>query len=205
MNTTENSWRHIILRAFIVSGVGILVGFILYRSAVFIPRMWPFQFTVSSIPAGVAYALNKSSMRRHLLPALLIWYIILTGLIVKLTWRSVILNFAYVVVITLAVFVYNYVVTKPFSSKAILRIVFAGAIISIANGSITILSAIYLFKFILANSVVWLNALEHNAEIGAVIGLAIGAGIEIAEYLNNKLCEHEINLISKDKIVHKDN
>jgi len=203
MNTIENSWSHVILRACIISVTVILAGFIFYRFTIFIPRMWQFQFTVYSISAGIAYAFSKGSMRRHLLPALFVWYVILTGLIVKLTWRSLILNFLFLSVITLLIFVYNYVVTKPYSSKTILRIIFSGAITAIANGLITTLLGIFSFKFVLSHIFVWLSAIEQNLEMGAVIGLALGAGIEVAEYLNSKLNKFEISLLSEDEIVHK--
>jgi len=59
MNIIENPWKHVILRALVISGIGVLVGSIFYRSSVFIPTMRPFQFTVSSISAGIAYAFSE--------------------------------------------------------------------------------------------------------------------------------------------------
>ncbi len=203
MDTIENTWKHIILCAIVISGVGILVGFIFYRYSVFIPTMRPFQFAVSSISAGLAYAFSKSSIQRHLLPALFVWYVVLTGLLVKLTWWSLILNFAYVGGITSAIFVYNYAASKPYSNRIILRIIYAGAIIAIANGLILMFLGIFSVKVIFFHFSVWLSAIEYNVEIGAVIGLAIGLGIEIAEYLNGKMNEYETDLLGEDEIVHK--
>ena len=203
MNIIENPWKHVILRALVISGIGVLVGSIFYRSSVFIPTMRPFQFTVSSISAGIAYAFLKSSMRRHLLPALFIWYVVLTGLLVKLTWWALILNLTYISGVACAILIYSYAITKPYSNRIILRIIYSGAIMSSINCLIMIALAVFSLNAIFSHFSVWLSSVKHNAELGAIIGLAFGLGIEIAEYLNGKLNQYEIALPGEDEIVHK--
>ena len=60
MNTIENAWKQAILRALIVSLSGIILGFVLYQNAIFVPTMVASQFLKSSITAGIAYAANES-------------------------------------------------------------------------------------------------------------------------------------------------
>jgi hypothetical protein len=203
MNTTANDWKHVILRVIVISGVGIIVGFIFYRYSVFIPTMRSFQFTESSITAGIAYAFLKSSTPRNLWASLFVWYVVLTGLLVEFNWWLPILNLAYISGITAAIFIYNRVMNKPFANRAILRIIFGGAITATANGFIIVALGLFSSKSVVSHFTVWLDAIKFNVEIGAVIGLAIGIGIEIAEYLNGKLTEYETELESEDEIVHK--
>jgi len=83
LDTIENIWKHIILPVIVVSGIGILVGFIFNRNQIFIPTMRSFQFTESSVTAGLAYTIFKKPTLRNIWVALFIWDIFLTVLKVK--------------------------------------------------------------------------------------------------------------------------
>ena len=203
MTSIENTWKHIILRVIVVSGVGILVGLTLYRSSVFVPTRWAFQFTVSSISAGLAYAFLKSPLRRHLLPALFIWYVILTGLLLRLTWRSLILDLAYIGGVAFVILIYNYGTTKPYLNNVVLRIIYSGAIMTIVNCVIVICLALFSLNSVLSHVSVFLSSIKLNAEIGVIIGLAVGAGIEISEYIIGKLSEYEIVHPGENEVAHK--
>ena len=138
MNTSKDIWKHLILRVFVIAGVGILVGYIFYRDNVFTPTIRAFQFLGSSITAALVYAVLKSYSSRYLWPVLFVWYVILTGLIVEFNWWLPILNLAYIGGITAAIYAYNYITTRLFVNSAALRIVSSGTIISIVNGLIII-------------------------------------------------------------------
>jgi len=200
MNTIEESWKHIALRVLVISGVGILVGFIFYRGHVIIPTMRSFQFTESSITAGLAYAFWKSSTTRNVFAALFIWYVLATGLFVEFNWWLPILHLAYIGGITASIYLYN-IVVKRYARRAILRIIFAGAIIAVANGFILIVLSLFRFDAAISHLTTRLEWANRNMELGAIIGLAIGIGIEIAEYLNGKFIEHEHSI--EEEVVHK--
>ncbi|MDE3056740.1 MAG: hypothetical protein KGJ59_02115 [Bacteroidota bacterium] len=195
MNTIESTWKHLLLRAAVVSGVGILVGYIFYRSSVFNPHMRAFQFTVSSITAGIAYAMLKSPVPRNLWAALFSWYIILTGLLITFNRWMLILNLVYIIGVTVAIFVYNNVAAKPFLKRAVLRVAFAGAIIATTNGLIIIvLSLVSVRTVIVSHFTTLLKWVNLNMQFGAIIGLAVGIGIELAEYLDKNVVAYENQL-----------
>jgi hypothetical protein len=191
MTTIGSDWKHLLLRAAVISGAGILVGYIFYGGLVFDPTMKASQFFISSITAGLAYAFLKSSKPRNLWAALLIYFIVFAGLRVEVSWWNTILNLVYISLITAAIFVYNYIVRKPFSKYVILRIIFASAITSIANGLIIVVLGAFNVQVIVNQFSHWFEAVEFNVMIGAMIGLAIGVGIELAEYFNSALVEYE--------------
>jgi len=203
MKKNENHWKHILLRAAIISGAGIITGYIIYGSSVFVPTMKAFQFTESGVTAGLAYAFFKSSMTRNLWTALFVWYVVLCGLLIEFNWWLLILNLTYIGGITGGILLYNRVVAKPYLNKLFLRIIFAGAIISIANSIIIVVLGIFSLWVVVAHFPVWSDAIWFNMKIGAIIGLAIGIGIELAEYFDGALVEYENNLVDEEESVQR--
>jgi hypothetical protein len=203
MDKTKKPWKQSILRALIISASGILFGFVLYGNAVFISTLVPVQFTVSSITAGIVYAALKSQSPRIVWAMLLIWYALLTGREALHNSWLFILYFTYIVGITVAIFAYNHIVTKPAVNRVVLRPIFAAAIIAIVNGLIIILLELIQYIVYGIHFRIRLDIVNLNTQFGAIIGIAIGTGIEIAEYLIRKLSEDEEEIMIEDLTQHK--
>lgn len=187
MEPNENLWKHLLIRVVIISGIGILVGYVLYRKAVFMPSMVPFQFVESSITAGLAYAFLKKSTYRNMAAALCGWYFIALLTFADINPWLPILYGAYILGITAAILIDDYIITKLGATNPFVRIIFAGAIISVMNGVIIVALRLVSWQF---SHFEWSF---KNMEYGAIIGLAVGIGIELAEYADRKMAEFNEN------------
>jgi hypothetical protein len=184
MDTGHIGRNRAISRAVVVSGLGIVVGLVLYRLSVFIPTMRASQFLVSGVSIGLAYAAFRGHAIRNGLAALLVWYAVLTGLIEDFNPWGLILNFAYIGGMAGATFVHQRVVETRFVRGAIQRVALAGAFMAIANGLIVVFLALFSWKVVLTHAATWIEVVYYNLQLGALIGLATGLGMELAEYLN---------------------
>ncbi len=198
MDTTENTWKQTILRSLIISGSGILVGFLLYGRAITISTLMPIQFTLSSITAGIVYAVLKSQSPRSVWAMLFVWYALITGREAMHNSWLFILAFVYIAGITSAIFAYNYIVARPLANRLVLRPIFAGAITALVNGLIIIALALIQYMVYGVHFKIRLEIVNANVQLGAIIGIAIGIGIEIAEYLIKKLNEDEEEMIAEE-------
>jgi hypothetical protein len=183
MKTLQEIWTCAILRALIVTVLIMIVGFAFYRFWIFDTSMMPFQFTLSGVTAGIAYATAKGPSIRNGLAVLFLWYFVLTSAIFGFNTWLMKLDLIYVAGIAAAIFFYDYFVKKPFFNMAIKRIILAGVLVAVVNGLI-----IVILSTIASRAMVWRVAstwymVYKNTELGALIGLAGGCGIEIAEYV----------------------
>ena len=203
MDTTENTWKQTILRALIVSTSGILVGFVFYGNAIFVTTLMPYQFIGSSITAGIVYAMLRSQSPQSVWAILFVWYALLTGREgIHNSWLFI-LYFTYIAGITAAIFAYNYIVARPFANRVALRPIFAAAITAVVNGLIIIALELISYMVYGVHLKFRLDIVNSNAQFGAIIGLAIGIGIEIAEYIIRKLSESGEEDMIEDFTQHK--
>jgi hypothetical protein len=192
MYSLETTWSRTFLRAAIVAGSVLLVGFVLFPSMVFVPTMRAWQFTESSITAGLAYAGFNSSSKRNALAALFVWYIILLLLMGPFHRWVLVLNLVYIGGIASAIYGYNFLVKKPVVHTAIQRILVAGGLVAIANGLIIIVLGLILFSWMISHlDETWMHIVA-NLQFGALIGLAMGVGIELAEYVLRQFVDSHI-------------
>jgi len=186
MSSPHKDWRDALSRAVVVSGLGILLGFVLYRLSVFTPTMKAFQFTMSSVTIGVAYAALKGHRMRQGFAALFVWYAILTGLIEEFNSWLLILNLAYIGGMAGATAIHQRAVNRRLVHGAIQRIVLAGVVISVANGLIVVFLALFSFTVAVTHAATIMDTIYYNLQLGALIGLATASGMELAEYLKGK-------------------
>jgi hypothetical protein len=186
MKSYRRSLTQAIVRTAVVAGTGIAVGFLIFHQEIFIPTMVSFQFTISSITAGLSYAALRGKTPRNGLAALLIWYLVLMFLIEEFNSWLPILNLAYLLGIAGAIFVYEYVIRKLLVRGKAQRIAAAAVFTAIANGLIVVTLGLVTTNAIYHPARI-LEVGYHNVQIGTLIGLAIGIGMEIAEYLLEKL------------------
>lgn len=191
MAPSQNGWSRALLRATVVACSGILAGYALYPSLVFVPTMKPSQFVESSITAGIAIAAFRTSSRRNALAALFIWFVIVPVLAGPFHYWLLVLAFVYVSGIAGAIYCYDIIVHRGFADAPLKRTVLAGGLVALANGLIIIVLSLILFRFSLSHlDAVWTNIVD-NLKLGALIGLAVGVGIELAEYAIRRMAEPE--------------
>jgi len=178
--------KQIIIRILIVAGTGMVVGFALFRSAIFIPTMTTFQFTISSITVGLFYSMLKSSTLRNGLAALLIWYFVNSVFFDQHNRWMWVLNLAYIGGIAGACYLSLFAIKKGYVNGMVMRIAAFTVFIAIVNGLIVVILSLYSWHRVIAHLGKLFQSTLSNLELGAMIGLGLGIGIEIAEYTINK-------------------
>jgi len=181
-----------LLRFVIVSGLVIAAGYVLYRNAVFIRTMWPYQFFLTGITVGIAYMAYKSTSRHNGFLILLIWFFLVLGNILLIgrealqSWH-IFLRSIYVLSMICAIYLYVHSLGKSLMRTVIKRMMAATIIIAVMNGMIVIILGIVSS----GRPAEMLHAIYHNIAIGGQIGILTGFGIEIAEYVIGKLQERQ--------------
>jgi hypothetical protein len=186
MDRSQILMKQTITRLIAVAASGLILGYLLYRSSIFIPTLKVSQFVMSSVSIAIAYAAWKAHAIRNGLAALFVWYVCLTTLIVQFNSWLLILDSFYIGGMAAAVLAHQSAVVPRLRSHPILRIALAGAITSIANGLIVVALFLFSWRVVLAHLDTAYDTVYFNLKIGALIGLGVGIGMEIAEYLNTR-------------------
>ncbi len=198
MEIEDTHLNRAIVRTVVIGVTGIGVGFALYRLSAFTPTMRAFQFVMSSVTIALAYAGGKDQNVRNGLAALFVWYVVLTGVIEEFVPWMLILNALYISGMAAATFVSQSVLKSRFTTKAVLRIAVGGAIISLANGLIIVLLGLSFYKSMVAHFGTTFDLLVGNLQLGALIGLATGTGMELAEYFIRRYLERPVDNVVDD-------
>lgn len=185
--------KRAIVRCVITSGLIISLAYLIYRTAIFTPTMWAFQFLISGITIGIAYTTFRDKNYREGLVLLLLWYIIIVSAISQGNYWIFILEGAYTVIIALAVYVYLLIVSKSFVKNEISRIIVSTIIIGLFNCFIVVVLNLYSIQSIFAHFPNLLDAMFLNLKIGAMLGLFMGVGIELANYF--------VDVVFKEKMI----
>lgn len=183
MNRKERSKAALLVRLALIPACVITVGYLLYSGNVFIPTMRPFQFVMSGITAGLAYAFFITRAYRTGIAALLVWYVIATGLLVDFNWWLPILDLGYIAGIGGTVRIYVEFRKHPVLPGPVLRTILAGTFFSLANGCIILFLSLFSPQIVLKDVERWASIVVGNMELGAVIGLAAGIGFELSDGL----------------------
>lgn len=188
MISKKSTLLNALLRFLIVSGLVIAAGYIVYRNALFIQTMWPYQFFLTGITVGIAYLAFKCNVRNAGFLILLIWFSMVLGnglLIGREALHSwhLILRSAYILGMTCAIYLYVHSLAKPLMRTFLHRIMAATILIAVMNGMIILILGILSS----GKPSEMLQAIYHNIAIGGQIGILTGIGIEIAEYVIGKL------------------
>jgi hypothetical protein len=181
MSFSGNHVFRAVYRAFVVVTLGMTAGYLFYGSSIFVPTRPPFQFTLSSISAGLFYGVSKSSSYRNALAVALIWYVISTLISVHNWWIFIVFLF-YIAGISAAVYVYMIIVRQPLLNGILQRIVTASLLIGAFNALLILLLSVLQLIFSHLRLSMVPSAVVDNFQLGALIGLGVGVGIEIAEY-----------------------
>lgn len=180
-----------VTRALIVAGTVICVGLAIFQSGVFTPTMRAFQFSFSGMTAGLFYAAMKEGNLRLGFAALFVWYLVLTFLIEHGEFNSwlLVLNLAYIVGIAGAMYFYGRLVQASLLRGIAQPIAAMGVLTALANGLIVVVLASFSLRQVLDHPMVVVEQSFRNLQIGTLLGLAIGIGIEIAEFVLRRQAE----------------
>ena len=179
--------KQAMIRFLSVSGLIIAIAFLIYRDGVFTPTMWPFQFLISGISIGIAFTTFRDKNYREGLALLLLWYLVITGLVSQGNSWIFILEGAYTVIIAAAVYLYIYIVRKSFIKNEISRIFVSTLILGIFNSLIILVLSLYSLQSLFNHFPSIIDAMFLNLKIGAMLGLFMGGGIVLADYLVDAL------------------
>ena len=182
MPTSSNSVLNTIIRIVVVMVCGMGTGYLFYGTAIFVPSYTPAQFTMSSITAALFYGVSRSYSYRSATAAVFVWYVVSTLPSIH-NWWIFVLHLVYVAAIAGAVYFYQLLVRRPVLRGIFQRI----ATFSLLTGTMNAIAILFLATVTTLFSHVKLSTVYQigfeNFQLGTLIGLGIGAGIEIAEYL----------------------
>jgi predicted RNA-binding Zn-ribbon protein involved in translation (DUF1610 family) len=181
--SSDLSSKEPILRGVTVAAAGLAIGFAFYQWQIVIPHMRAFQFTVISITAGIFYAAIKQPAIRNGLAALLVWYVLLTFLIERFDPWHLILNFVYIAVIAVVVYLDVYASGRLPLGGRLQRIAAMLTLTAVGNALIILIIGLILLREALSKPQVLVDSSFFNLKLGGLVGLGLGIGMEIAEYV----------------------
>jgi len=185
--STQDVAKHTILRMVVVACAILGFGLVFFRLKVFDVGMIASQFLAGGITAAIAYSALKIPRWRDGFVALLVWYIVLTFLVVQYHAYLLILNFAYVAGIAAAVYLYYYFVRKEVVRGLLQRVAAAGVILAIANAFIILFLGMFNLHAVYASPGSYASTILRNLQLGTLVGIGFGLGVEIAEYIIRRM------------------
>jgi len=182
-------WKQAILRFAVVFALVLAVGFIFFQKSICISTTPSFQFLVTGGTIGISYAAFKTGAPKNASFPLLVWYILLAGKkALENNWLLVLYG-SYILAMAGAVYLYSKIASRPFIKGYIQRIFTLTMIIAVVNGLLVVFLGLLPTKEIAANPTYFLHAIYLNVQIGAMIGVSSGLGIEVAEYFDRRWCK----------------
>ncbi|HEX7573612.1 MAG TPA: hypothetical protein VF514_11000 [Bacteroidota bacterium] len=185
--STQDAVKHTILRMVVVACATVGAGLVFFRLNVFDMGMIASQFLTSGITAAITYAALRTPRWRDGFVALLVWYIVLTFLIVQFRAYLLILDFAYVAGIAAAVYLYYYLIRKEMVRGVLQRVAAAGVIMALANAVIILFLGMFNAHAVYASPGSYASAVFRNLQFGTLIGIGFGLGVELAEYIIRRM------------------
>lgn len=185
--STQDVIKHTILRMVVVTCATVGFGLVFFQLKVFDVGMIASQFLSGGITASIAYAALKTPRWRDGFVALLVWYIVLTFLVVQYRAYLLIPNFAYVAGIAAAVYLYYYFIRKEMVRGVLQRVAAAGVIMAITNAVIMVFLGMFNLHAVYASPGSYASTVFRNLQLGTLIGIGFGLGVEIAEYIIRRM------------------
>lgn len=187
MNSHALIFKQSVVRLLIVAGAGIATGYTFFQSAVFNPNARASQFLTSSITSALWYSALKASRLREGLAALFVWYILLSVVLVRPDSWLLLLRLVYVLGLAAAVAVYIYAVKNDLVRGVTQRVAAMGVITALVNGLIIVVLALFSGPLLFHYPVSIVAAAFENVQLGTLLGIGLGAGMELAEYLVGRI------------------
>jgi predicted RNA-binding Zn-ribbon protein involved in translation (DUF1610 family) len=179
--------KKVILRGVIVAIAGMAIGFAFYQWQIFSPHLKTFQFTVISITAGIFYAAIKQSAIRNGMAALVVWYVLLTFLIVRFAPWHILLDLIYIAVIAGVVYLDVYAAGRLPLRGRLQRIAAMLTLTAVGNALIAVVLRLVSIRTALSQPQVLVDSSFYHLRLGGLVGLGLGIGMEITEYVVDRL------------------
>lgn len=181
------------VRFIIISGLIIVAGYYLYQNSVFIPTHWPFQFLVSGIIVGIAYAAFSKNHFSTGAAILFVWYIILTSWISDHNTWVLILEGTYITIFSASVYLYIKIIQKYEIENILIRIIISAVLFGIINSLIVVILSLFSPQILLTNFQRVLSPMMLNFGIGTGIGLFFGIGVKLSDsFVKSVLMQNKI-------------
>jgi hypothetical protein len=181
------------VRFIIISGLIIAAGYYLYQNSVFIPTHWPFQFLVSGITVGIAYAAFSKNHFSTGAAILFVWYIILTSWISDHNTWVLILEGTYITIFSASVYLYIKIIQKYEIENILIRIIISAVLFGIINSLIVVILSLFSPQILLTNFQRVLSPMMLNFGIGTGIGLFFGIGVKLSDsFVKSVLMQNKI-------------
>jgi hypothetical protein len=191
MEDHKGAFTRAAVRALIVAAATIIVGLLLFRERVFVPTSRDFQFVVCGVTGALFYAALRASSIRNGFAALFVWYLFLTLLVGRPTLWNFTLDLVYVLAVAAAVYLSFRLNRSSVLRTTLQRVAGMAVFMAIANALAVLALSLIHFQTLLAHPLTVLEYSLLNLELGTVIGLGLGSGMESAEWALRKLKRHE--------------
>jgi hypothetical protein len=182
MSTLQGHFKPLLVRLLVITISGLLVGYLFRGSSIFDPSTVAFQFTFNSITAALFYSTMKSSSTRNALVVALVWYLLNTLTYPK-NVHMIVMYLVYVAAILVTVMLYIRTIRRPMFQGIVQRIVAFSLLTALLNGLVVIVLEIIWTVFAGAQFQRTSAIVFENFQLGALIGLGAGVGIQLAEYI----------------------
>lgn len=186
MSDIATTWKIGLVRAICPVLGSILLGLVLFQFSIFVPTQKASQFVFSGVAAGISYAFLKSSSLRNMLAAQLVWFIVIRVRVGEVSLWLLLLDATYIAGIAAAVYAWLTLSDRSYVRTSVQRIVAAGVLVAVANAIIVFVLGVFAAGAVTSHPTSWFEAILFNLQIGTLIGLAVGAGAELAEWLVTK-------------------
>ncbi|HUI64997.1 MAG TPA: hypothetical protein VL126_09140 [Bacteroidota bacterium] len=172
-----------VIRLICVAGAGIGIGCLFFRTGVFAANTLASQFLTSSVTAALAYAGLRSGRPRETLAALCLWYVVLSVVISHVDSWVLIVRLVYVLGVAAGVSLYLSAVKKNFLRGITQRLAAMGIIIALINCLIIFILSLFTARLLFQYPVSIVAVAFQNLQVGTLLGIALGAGMELAEFI----------------------
>jgi len=186
MPTLQGHLKPLLVRLLVITTSGLLVGYLFRGSSIFDPSTVAFQFTFNSITAALFYSTMKSSSTRNAIVVALVWYLLNTLTYPK-NVHMIVMYLVYVAAILVAVMIYIRIIQRTMFQGIVQRIVAFSLLTGLLNGIVVIVLEIIWTVFAGVHFQRTSAIVVENFQLGALIGLGVGVGIQLAE----KMLSHE--------------
>jgi hypothetical protein len=182
-DSAKKRLRHALLRMALVLCSTLGFGFLFFRSAVFDMRTMASQFLTGGVSAGISYAASKNPRRWDGYGALFLWYVVLTFFVGQFEPSRPAAQLVSVAGIGGAVSVYCWCIRRGFVLGPVQRVAAAGLLTGAGNALIVIILGVFPGYAYSASLGLYASVVFRNIQFGTLLGITIGIGAEIAEYL----------------------
>lgn len=171
----------LLVRFILVSGLIISVGYLFFHELVFIPTHWAFQFFITGITLGIAYAMFYSNSVVKGIVTLFLWFILMTSFISNHNSWVYILEGTYICSMAVSISLFLFIIRKFLVSNILIKIIISSILLGVTNGLIIIVLNLFSPGLFFTHFSTILDAIFINLKIGFSIGLCLEIGIELAE------------------------